>query len=179
MPALPVVAKWRYIRYTGSNSAELNAEVPLNIISEEDGVLVCECPPGGRFWTINAGDYCLYYEREIAEVDISTTEFERRWRCDRTCDEITAQVATPLRSFGVSAVPELAASASDTVSVTLAPDMSDAGYGATAQLFAGVDISALQVNSVTVVDEDTVDVVVENTGLVSLSGANVMVVAFA
>lgn len=179
MPALPVVAKWRYIRYTGSNSAELNAEVPLNIISEENGTLVCECPPGGRSWTINSGDYCLYYEREIAEVDISTTEFERRWRCDRTCDEITAQVGAPLRSFGVAAVAPLAASETTTVHVTLAQPMPDSGYEVMAQLFAGVDISDLSINSVTVVDEDTVDVVVENTGLDTVSGASVMAVAFA
>lgn len=180
MAALPVVSKHRYIQYTGSNSAEMNAEVPLTVISESGGTLICQCPVGdSREWEIHTGDYVVYYESAIAEVDITTYEFERRWRCTQTCDEVTAAVATPVRSIGVAPVPTLIASANTTVSVPLDPPMPDAGYSAVAKLFAGVNIADLEIVSVTVIDADTVDVEVENTGLVSLSGSNVLVIASA
>lgn len=180
MAAQPVVAKYRYIQYTGSNSAELHAEVAMDIVSESGGVLVAFIPANGsQQYTINTGDYVVYFENMIGEIDTSANEFNRRWRCDRTCDQVTAAIATPVRSLGVAPVPTLVASANTTVSVTLDPPMPNSSYVASAKLFAGVNISDLSIVDVTVVDEDTVDVEVENTGLVSLSGSNVLVVATA
>jgi hypothetical protein len=87
MPALPVVAKYRYIQYTGFNSDELNDEVTMTILSEGNGVLVAEIPSGGSTYTINTNDYVVYYENGIGEIDRDDNEFLRRWRCVALCED--------------------------------------------------------------------------------------------
>ena len=78
-----------------------------------------------------------------------------------------------------SLTPSLAPSATADVDVTLQPAMPDVSYAAYAVKFAGVSVTGLAINSVTVVDEQTVTVAVENTGGLTLSGATVMVHAVA
>jgi len=63
--------------------------------------------------------------------------------------------------------------------VTLQPAMADDTYTAYAHKFAGISLTDLQINSVTVVDEDTVTVAVENVGLATIAGASVAVHAIA
>lgn len=89
MPAIPIQPKHRYIRYTGSNSAELNAEVGMTIISETNGVLVAQIPTDGQQYTINTNQYVIYYENAVAELN-DDNEFARRWRCSPTCPELSA-----------------------------------------------------------------------------------------
>jgi hypothetical protein len=57
--------------------------------------------------------------------------------------------------------------------------MADDTYTAYAHKFAGISLTDLQINSVTVVDEDTVTVAVENVGLATIAGASVAVHAIA
>lgn len=85
MPAIPIVPTHRYIQYTGSNSSELNDEVPMTIISETDGVLIAQIPVDGQQYTINTGYYVIYFENAVVEMDTSDNEFNRRWRCVPTC----------------------------------------------------------------------------------------------
>lgn len=85
MSAIPIVAKYRYIQYTGSNSSELNDEVEMAIISETGGILVAQIPVDGPQYTIHTGYYVVYLENAVAEVDTSDGEFNRRWRCVPTC----------------------------------------------------------------------------------------------
>lgn len=174
------------IQYTGSNSADIDIQVPgVSITSEVDGVLTLN---GGQF-ILNTNDWILF--NSVMITTLSNNQWLNEWGCVALCSELNEVVADlddvtddllaatsfpALRAFGVAPVPTLLASQSTTVAVPITPAMPDSSYTATAQLFAGIAIGALQINSVTVVDEDTVNVAVQNTGLVSLSGANVMVV---
>lgn len=170
----------RAIQYTGSNSADIDSQVPgVSITSEVGGVLTLN---SGAI-VLNTGDWILF--NSFQTFGLPNTLYHNEWGCVALCDELqevaddlsTLSAVPAVRSIGVAPVPTLIASASTTVSVTLNPAMSGSGYSAVATLFAGINIAALTINSVTVVDADTVDVVVQNTGLVSLSGSNVMVVA--
>lgn len=175
MAARPIAGKHRYIQYTGNNTAELHAEIPIEVISEENGVLVAMIPANGsQQWTIPTNNYVIYWDAGVIEIN-TPYEFGLRWRCTSLCSEVTAAVGSPIRGIGVASVPLLLASQSTTVSVTLDPAMPNAGYAAIAKLFAGVNIGDLEIDSVTVIDENTVDVEVHNTGLASLSGASVLV----
>lgn len=82
-------------------------------------------------------------------------------------------------SGGWGAVPSLLLGQSTTVDVTLKLPFFDTNYAAIAFISGGLALlGALQITSVTVIDEDTVRVGIQNTGLVTLSGANVGVLAF-
>lgn len=82
-------------------------------------------------------------------------------------------------SGGWGSVPSLLLSQSTTVDVTLKLPFFDTNYSAIAFISGGLSlIGNLQITSITVIDEDTVRVGIQNTGLVTLSGANVGVLAF-
>ena len=54
--------------------------------------------------------------------------------------------------------------------------MPDSSYNAAAQIFGGLNLGALSVTGVAVVDTNTVNVTIHNSGLLSL-GASVLVTA--
>lgn len=82
-------------------------------------------------------------------------------------------------SGGWGSVPTLLLSQSTTVDVTLKLPFFDTNYAAIAFISGGLDLlGGLNITSVTVIDEDTVRVGIQNTGLVTLSGANVGVLAY-
>lgn len=81
-------------------------------------------------------------------------------------------------ALGVNSVPTLLGAAQATVQVAIKPTFADTNYQATAVVTGAVNLLAsLSVLSVTVVNGTRVDVVVRNTGLLSLSGASVLVSA--
>jgi len=80
-------------------------------------------------------------------------------------------------SVGAAAVPTLLASAQVTVSVTLYPTLPDTSYTPHTQLFGGINLGPLEILSTTVVSTTVVDVVVRNNGLLSLTGATLLVSA--
>lgn len=81
-------------------------------------------------------------------------------------------------SAGTGAVPSLIANQQTTVQVTLRAAMADTDYEAVAVLIGGVSLlAALSIVSTTVVSATRVDVVVRNTGLITLAGATVLVQA--
>lgn len=92
---------------------------------------------------------------------------------------LEAAVATIRISMGAASVPSLIAAASATVQVTLKQAMADTSYTAAAAISAGGIslLAGLSIQSVTVVNTSRVDVVVKNTGLVTLVGAQVVVTA--
>ena len=175
-PATPITFSNRSYQYDGTNSAAIAAEGSVVILSETGGVLTMESPLGSTVWNIPLSYYIVFAENYVVEVS-SPADFTRRWRCVALCDSLAPAVGTPLRSVGVAPVPLLLASASTTVAVQLNPAMPDATYTPQAFLFAGISIVGLQINSVSVVDADTVNVVVQNVGLLSLQGSNVLVTA--
>ena len=79
-------------------------------------------------------------------------------------------------AFGIANVPTLLGNSQTTVSVTIKPTLSAAPTDAVAILAGGVSLLAsLSILSTTPVSGSQVDVVVRNTGLLSLSGASVFV----
>jgi hypothetical protein len=81
-------------------------------------------------------------------------------------------------SLGVGSVPTLLGSAQATINVTLKPAFADTNYVATAIVTGAVNLLAsLSVVSTSIVNATTVSVVVRNTGLLSLSGASILVAA--
>lgn len=172
MPIRPVAKKFYAIRYDGMNSSDVLPLFEFNgwtasITSEVGGVLTIHSDTHNVDFVINTGDWC-YNDKEVPDshgfVVTNTVFNELFFKTDI--------------SVGFAAVPTLLLSQSATVSVTLEIPFLDTNYSAVALITGSLNLlGALQVNSVTVIDEDTVNVVVQNTGLVTLSGASVLVVA--
>lgn len=89
-----------------------------------------------------------------------------------------SSVTDPVLSAGYASVPSLLAGASTTVQVTLRLAMADTSYQeipaltGTAQL-----LGALSITGSTIVSKTRVDVTVQNTGLLTLAGSTVLVIA--
>ena len=174
----PIIDDRWALQYDGTNSAQILAYVPLiEFVSESSGTLTVESPPDSITWTINTNDYAIVQQEAIVNVQ-NPTLFDFTFTCNTICETLPEPVAS-MQSIGVAAVPTLLLGGSTTVTVTLQPAMPSSSYTAYASKFASVSLVDLQINSVTIVDEDTVDVAVSNTGLVTLSGASVMVHAVA
>lgn len=93
-------------------------------------------------------------------------------------DAVAAAVANPVQALGVATVPSLVANAQSTVQVTIKPTLATTSYSVASAISGGITLlSALSILSTTIVSGSRVDVVVKNTGLVTLSGALVTVVA--
>lgn len=118
---------------------------------------------------LEAGVAQLETDMDAAEADIATLQ----------ADVSALEAAVGVKAIGVAPVPTLLLSGSATVAVTLQPAMPDSSYTAYASKFAGVSLTDLAITSVTVVDEDTVNVGVSNVGLLTIAGASVMVHAVA
>lgn len=175
------------IQYTGTNSGDIDLQVPnCTIISESGGVLTLDV--NGRQFTVATNGW-VFWNAFIAD-SLSNSQYHSEWGCVALCSEMDAvvadlddvsddvsllQAAGAVRAMGVAPVPSLVLNATATVAVQLQPAMPSSSYSAYASLFAGISITSLQINSVTVVDSDTVNVVVQNVGLATLAGANVMV----
>lgn len=190
MPAIDIVDRYNAIQYTGSNSAEIDGLVThLDIITETGGVLTVESPTGTSITPINTNDWVRYNQGVVVSVH-DTSSFNNYFVHNAVYadissfgadisdlqDAVDALEAVPaMLSAGVKECPLLIVG-NTTVSVDIIPSMPSSTYTPNAQLFASVAVlGALSISSVTVVDANTVDVVVNNGGLVSLTGANVLV----
>jgi hypothetical protein len=79
---------------------------------------------------------------------------------------------------GVNTVPTLGAGASTTVSVTIKPTLPSTSYTVAAFVVGGLNLLGnLQVTGTSVISTSQVNVTVQNTGLLSLGGASVCVIA--
>lgn len=79
---------------------------------------------------------------------------------------------------GTAAVPSLGINASAVVQVTLSAAMTSTDYNPTAVLTGSLQLlGALEITATTVATTSRVDVTVKNTGLLTLSGATVLVIA--
>lgn len=101
-------------------------------------------------------------------------------------DYLTTWVEVPLPfsvpdvtlAMGYALTPTILASASANVAVDLDTTMSGTSYEASAVLAGSASLLAdLAITAVTITDNNTVTVTVQNNGLVSLSGATVIVTA--
>lgn len=180
MPTTPIniVLKNKAVQYTGSNSADIAALITNTVtVSEVGGVWTVESPSGSSTWTVNTNDWVCYSQNMIVQV-CSPTVLDFFWDCNASCTDVSGfATGVSVKSVGVAPVPTLLLGGSATVAVQLSPAMPDASYTARAYKFAGVSITDLNITSVTVVDADTVNVGVQNTGLLTLTGASVLVTA--
>ena len=79
-------------------------------------------------------------------------------------------------AMGVGSVPLLIGGASTTVNVTIRPTLADMDYAAAATIFGSVTLlSTLSITAITKASTSQVNVTVQNTGLISLSGGFTMV----
>jgi len=91
---------------------------------------------------------------------------------------LAPQSGTSMIALGIATVPTLLGNSQTTVQVTITPTFADTDYQASAVLTGAVSLLAsLSVLSTTVFSASRVDVVVRNTGLLSLSGASCLVAA--
>lgn len=175
-----VVTTLRAVQYDGTNSGDIIAldEFDFSNANESSGVWSFQSPPDSTSFTFHTGDWILYAQNQVMSKS-TNVDFAREYSCNALCAEVQALQVPKVQAMGVAAVPTLDANDTADIDVTLQPAMADDSYDAYAQVFAGVDVSNLQINSVTVVDEDTVTVAVQNMGLTTLSGASVLVHAVA
>jgi hypothetical protein len=176
-----VVSTLVAVQYDGTNSGDITALDPgfdFNNDTEVGGVWSFQSPPDATSYTINTGDWILYAQNMVI-LKNSNSEFELQYTCNALCPDVEALAVPQVQAIGVAPVPTLLLSATANVNVTLQPAMADDTYTAYAHKFAGISLTDLQINSVTVVDEDTVTVAVENVGLATIAGASVAVHAIA
>lgn len=212
-----IVDKRWAVKYTGSNSGEIDALITqFDIVSESGGTL--NFTSNSSSFSCTTNQWIVYLQGQVFGV-YSQTDFDNFYSCNPVCADLTSlqstvtsnssaittlqsqvaansssistntsnittlqsQITTVtsglVRSVGVAPVPTLIASASATVQVTITPAMPNTTFNAYPKLFAGISIVGLQINSTTIVSTTRVDVVVQNVGLVSLAGANVLVYA--
>jgi hypothetical protein len=86
------------------------------------------------------------------------------------------EVPAPTTALGIASVPSLLGSAQTTVQVTIRPTLPNNTYNVAAALSGAVNLLAsLSVLSISKVSGSRADVVVRNTGLLTLAGALVVV----
>lgn len=174
MPTSPIdiVDRKQAVQYTGTNSADIDGLITqFDITSEVGGVLNFDS--AGSSFSANTNDWIVYFQGMVFNT-FSPSAFNTFYSCNALCDDVTGGLQ--VLSVGVAETPLLLAGASAVVAVTLVPAMPDSSFNAYAQLFGAANILAsLSITGVSVVDADTVNVTVQNTGLLTLGGAHVIV----
>lgn len=184
-----IVYSYRSVQYTGSNSADIDALVTDFVIDNETaGVLTATS--GGTQFTINTTDWVIYWQGAVQTVN-TNTQYNTYYVDDALVTDLTSvngaittlqgQVAALLAggtSVGLKESPTLLLGQSATVAVDIIPAMPNTSYAATAQLVASATVlGSLSITSTSIVDADTVNVTVQNSGLLNLSGVHILVTA--
>jgi hypothetical protein len=156
------------VQYTGANSADILAAVSaVTLFSEGGGTLILDF--NGNHITFATTDWVIFNASGVSSLP--NTLYLTEWDCIPTC----AEMSTGVSALGISLVPALDPSDSVIVPVLLSPPMPNTTYTAFVSKVASVSTSDLAINSVTVVDTDTVNVLVQNMGLFTISGASIIV----
>lgn len=175
MPSIPYVDNRRAIQYTGSNSAEIDSEIPnFTIVSEVGGVLTFDSVSPG--YVANTGDWITFTQGNVSGV-FAPGDFAMFYVETVLAADLATLAGEAVRSAGVASAPTLLIGTPANVAVQLVPAMPDTSYTPSAYLFGtGVNLGQVSINSVTVTDADTVTVQVQ-TSLLSLPGVHILVVA--
>lgn len=191
MPAIDIVDRVNAIQYTGSNSAEIDDLITDFVITSEAGGVLMFTSQGNPF-VANTGDWVRFHQgyatgvhttafldfafiRNAVYADLPDTAAIEADITQLQADVAALEAVSGLLSAGVKECPLLIVG-NTTVSVDIIPAMPDTSYTPSAQLFASVALlGTLSIASVTVVDTDTVNVVVNNSGLIGLNGAAILV----
>lgn len=191
MPAIHVVDKIQAIQYNGSNSSELDALITqFEIVSETGGVLNVESPSGTPY-EINTNDWVRFSQGYIFSVH-GTTNFNNFFIRNAVYDEVSGvftdvedlqdavaaleAAGSGLLGAGIKESPLLVFNQSTVVPVEIVPAQPNSNYTPNPQLFASATaLGNLSITNVAVVDNNTVDVTIQNSGLASLSGVHILV----
>lgn len=160
--------------YSGSNSADLNdAITDFTITSESSGVL--NFNSGGSSFTLNTGDYVVFQHGAVYNVFGDTT-FDLDFAEVLTREQALALGTVSVKSAGIATVPVLLLNTPVVVAVDITPAMPDTGFTPNVDLFGSTDLSSITINSVTVVDVNTVNVSVQ-TSQATFAGLQLLVTA--
>lgn len=186
---LPIIKLERFesFQYDGTNGADIRDQLnayttgsdPWTIISESGGVLHVRNTVNSENIFVPELDHLVLGQRDSAFVLGVMTETQLGNNYVDLVTEIGNTVlASNAQAMGVAVVPALTASGSTTVQVTVGPPLPDTSYAPAAVLIGGASLlGSLSITSTTAVSTTRVDVVVQNTGLLTISGASVLVIA--
>lgn len=175
------------VQYTGSNSAEILAAAQAvtqysgnawAVQSELGGVLtLVETPAVGAVgvWPIASGQWVIIAMDFGIIARLSSAAYQARYRL---INDIVNAALLQVGSIGIALVPELTASGTTTVTVQIRPAQPDTSYTASASLAGGTSLLgslSIVAGSVTKVSGSVVTAQVRNSGLVTLSGALLLV----
>lgn len=169
--------QFRSLQYDGTNSADVLALAQLKtnvsdwaIQSETGGILTLSFDQSGPDTVSFAEDDWAVFIPNIMQL--------AAWP-PSLYNDYFGLVPAPADfrlSMGYALTPAILGGNSATVAVQISPGQASESYQARAVLTGASSLlSELEITSVSVVDTDTVNVVVHNTGLISLSGATVVV----
>lgn len=178
-----------FYEYDGTNSAELldflqtnisTGDGPWYIYDETGGSVIFAWDNGGTpqfgYAAANVGGGLL------VSAGAGVQGIQAPW--DNLYIPLTSIAPTgtaapdPLIALGVSSVPSLLGSASTTVQVTISPARPDTDYAVASTLLGTASLLAsLTITNTVIVSGSRVDVTVQNTGLLTLTGASVLVAA--
>lgn len=132
---------------------------------------------GGQEINFSVGDGWLISMNERYPAEVLANEAFVVPLADFIAGQLPVPAALTL-AVGYAVVPSLVVSASATVTVPMVPALPDAGYSVAVALAGSAQLlGALAILGHTVVDADTVEVTVQNNGLLTLGGATVLVTA--
>jgi len=170
-----------YTQYDGTNAAAIfdaasDGQPGTWSYNEDNNVLTIKQDFGDDIfdeWSAPENGYFLWRPDGTMSSGMTEAEFDSMFvkLGDMVNDEVTA-------ASGIEAVGTLGINASTTVTVTLNAAFADTNFSVAPIVFGGLTVlGKLEVTAVSIVDESHVNVTVHNTGLVSLSGASVLVQA--
>lgn len=189
MPAIDITDKVKAIQYTGSNSAEIDSLITdFTIVSETGGVLTFTSS-GGNFIAATS-DYIKYTQGFVLNT-YTPSFFDFAFIRNAVYSDLTAittavttlqsQVAALMgaagvKSAGTKELPLLSPGlAVHTVPLTVTLPTT-AGYTPQSQLFAAAGIlGSLVITATSLASTSTVNVTVNNTSLLGISGARLFV----
>lgn len=175
-------SRLNYIQYTGSNSSDCltymndNTAATWTIDSESGGMLnFTGVDFDSNNVSISASTNAYLVTRpgksDTYPAILASSQFPSYY----TTQESLTAVHT---SIGIGTVPSLLGGASTNIDVTLSEAFPSTSYTATAALTGGVSLlAALSITNTVIQSASVVRVTVQNTGLLTLNGARVFVVA--
>jgi len=163
-----VTSKFEAAQYDGTNGSDIADWLQdATFVSDDGEELVLSMVYGGEY-TVPVNAFVIRQESYGLWGHYVGADYTNKW----------SLIPVITQAIGIANVPSLVADATTTVSVTLTASFADSSYNAQAVLVGGVGVlAALEITSVTVTDINTVDVAVHNTGLITLSGAQILVTA--
>lgn len=168
--------KYDSIQYDGTNGSTIAGTfcTAITFVSDNGTTFVFNDGDSGEH-SMNVDDWLVRQSNEDDPFPVveTTSSYALNWLSQIDPVEYTLKMAA-----GYALTPTILASASANVAVNLDLAMTGTSYETTAVLAGAASLlGGLQITDISITDSDTVTVTVQNTGLVSLAGATVIVAA--